>query len=358
MSNEDYTRHYRVDAEKMLDLVMHLPDQVADAWKGMKSFKPPTMGVKAPVILCGMGGSAIGGALLRDMIQHDARVPLFLESTYQLPEFADRTTPVVCISYSGNTEEVLSCFQHALMKRCPTIVITSGGTLAEDADKAGVRVIRVPPGMPPRAALGSIFTPLLGLVSKWGVYPVSDEEVDTAVRRSRRLVEKYSLDGDPIESRAFQLAKRIYGKTLLVYGGDGLLRAAAYRWKCQFNENSKSMAFANYFPELDHNEIMGWECPERLRADFFLIVLRDDEDHPRVQKGMEAVHKMIEPLASGAVLIDSEGDKGRGGRLARLLSVILLGDFTSVYLAVEYGKDPTPIDRIDTIKAELKREGA
>jgi len=358
MSREDFTRHYRVDASKMLDLVMHLPDQVEHAWRSMKTFKPPAIGAKAPLILCGMGGSAIGGALLRDMIQHDARVPLFLESTYQLPEFADRTTPVVCISYSGNTEEALSCFQHALMKKCPTIVITSGGKLAEEADSAGIRAIRVPAGMPPRAALGHILTPLLGLVSKWGIYPVTDEEVDTAVRRSRKLVEKYSLDGDPVENRAFQLAKRLYGKTSLIYSGDGLLRAAAYRWKCQFNENSKSMAFSNNFPELDHNEIMGWECPERLRADFFLIVLRDAEDHPRVQRGMEAVFAMIEPLASGAVLIDSEGEKGRSGRLARLLSTILLGDFTSVYLAVEYGKDPTPIDRIDTIKEALKREGA
>jgi glucose/mannose-6-phosphate isomerase len=356
MSREDLTRHYRIDVSKMLDLVLHLPDHVENAWRMMKSFKAPRMSVRAPVILCGMGGSAIGGMLLRDMIQHDARVPLFFESTYALPEFADHTTPVVCVSYSGNTEEVVSCFQNALMKKSPTIVITSGGRLGEEAEAAGVPLIRVPGGMPPRAALGGLFTPLLGLVSQWGAYPVSDEEVESAVRKSRKIAEKYFLAGDPVESRALQLAKRLYGKTPLVYSGDGLLRAAAYRWKCQFNENSKSMAFENNFPELGHNEIMGWECPERLRADFFLIVLRDSEDHPRVQRGMEAAYKMLEPLASGAALIDSEGEKGRSGRLARLLSIILLGDFTSVYLAVEYGKDPTPIEKIERIKDELRME--
>jgi glucose/mannose-6-phosphate isomerase len=358
MSHEDLTKHYRIDVSRMLDLVVHLPDQVEEAWSTMKTFKVPAVRATAPVIICGMGGSAIGGMLLRDLIQYGARVPLYLESTYALPAFADKSTPVICMSYSGNTEEVLSCFQNALMRKCPTIVITSGGTLADEADAAGVRVIRIRAGMPPRAALGMLFTPLLGLISKWGIYPVADEEVALAVRKSRRLAEKYSLEKDPVESRALQLAKRLYGKTPLIYGGDGLLRAAAYRWKCQFNENSKSMAFASIFPELAHNEIMGWECPERLRSDFFLIVLRDAEDHPRVQRGMEAVYRMLEPLAGGAVLIESEGEKGRGGRLSRLLSCILLGDFTSVYLAVEYGKDPTPIEKIDRIKEELKLEDA
>jgi glucose/mannose-6-phosphate isomerase len=356
MSREDLARHYRIDVSRMLDLVLHLPDQFEDAWRMAKSFKAPDVGSNGPIVICGMGGSAIGGMFLRDLIHHDARIPLHFESTYALPEFVGPSTPVVCVSYSGNTEEVLSCFQNALLKRSPTIVLTSGGRLAEGAEAAGVPLVRVPGGMPPRAALGFLLAPLLGLVSQWGAYPVTDDEVESAVRRGRKLVQKYSLDGEAVESRAFQLAKRLYGKTPLVYSGDGLLRAAGYRWKCQFNENSKSMAFANTFPELGHNEIMGWECPERLRADFFLIVLRDCEDHPRVQRGMEAVYKMLEPLASGAVLIDSEGEKGRSGRLARLLSVILLGDFTSVYLAVEYGKDPTPIDKIERIKDELRLE--
>jgi len=358
MSNEDSARHYRVDASKMLDLVIHLPDQVEEAWRTVKKSRTPSLRGKAPVILCGMGGSAIGAQLLRDMIQHDAAVPVYLESTYALPAFADKSTPVVCISYSGNTEEVLSCFQNATMRGCPTTAITSGGALADEAAAAGVRVIRVPAGMPPRAALGHLFIPLIGLMSKWGIYPVTDEEVDSAVRKSRKLIERYSLEADPVDSRALQLAKRLYGKTPIIYSGDGLLRAAAYRWKCQLNENSKSMAFANNFPELGHNEIMGWECPERLRGDFFLIMLRDSEDHPRVQRGMEAAYSMLEPLASGAVLIESEGDKGRAGRLSRLLSVILLGDFTSVYLAVEYGRDPTPIEKIDRIKEELRMEDA
>jgi glucose/mannose-6-phosphate isomerase len=358
MSQEDLTRHYRVDASKMLDLALALPDHVEEVWRMMRSFKAAPPRRKGPVILCGMGGSAIGGRLLLDLIRSEAGTPIVLESGYTLPAYADSTTPVVCISYSGNTEETLSCFQNALMRSCPTVVVTSGGALAREADAAGVPVIRVPGGMPPRAALGYLFTPLLALVSKWGVCRIADEDVDTAVRKSRKLAEKYSLAGDPVECRPLQLAKRLYGKTPLVYGGDALLHSAAYRWKCQFNENSKSMAFSNFFPELGHNEIMGWECPERLRSDFFLIMLRDVEDHARVQRGMEAAYRMLEPLGGGAILVESEGDRGREGRLARLLSIVLLGDLTSIYLAVEYGKDPTPIENIDRIKQELTTEDA
>jgi glucose/mannose-6-phosphate isomerase len=358
MSQEDFEKHYRVDTGKMLDLVMHLPDQIEEGWRAAKAFKAPALRGRGPVILCGMGGSSIGGRLLGDLIRPQAAVPLCFESAHVLPAFADSSTPVVCVSYSGNTEEVLGCFQNALMRGCPTIVVTSGGVLAAEADSAGVRAIRVPGGMPPRAALGYLFAPLLGLISRWGIYPVSDEEVEVAVRKTRKLAEKYSLAGDPVECRPLQLAKRFYGKIPFVYAGNGLLRAAAYRWKCQVNENAKCMALSNNFPELSHNEIAGWECPERLRSDFFLIMLRDVEDHPRVQRGMEAAYAMLEPLASGSVLVDSEGERGREGRLARLLSTVLLGDFVSVYLAVEYGRDPTPIEKIDKIKEELRTEDA
>jgi glucose/mannose-6-phosphate isomerase len=356
MSKEDLLRHYRTDASRMLDRVAQLPDQVEQAWRMMKLFRAPAVRGKGALIVCGMGGSAIGGKLLRDMIRQESPLPVVLESTYVLPAFAGKSTPVVCVSYSGNTEEVLSCLQNAIMRGCPTIVLTAGGRLADEADLAGVPIIRLPGGMPPRAALGYLFVPLLALVSKWGFYSISDEEIDLAVRRCRKLVDRHSIVGDAAECRSLQLAKRLYGKTPLIYSGDALLSSAAYRWKCQFNENAKSMAFANNFPELGHNEIMGWEAPERLRGEYFLIVLRDAEDHPRVQRGMEATFGMLEPLASGAVLIESEGERGRSGRLARLLSIILFGDFTSVYLAVEYGKDPTPIERIERIKDELKLE--
>ena len=340
----------------MLDKVIELADQVEKAWDSSRDFGADLEGAHGPVVICGMGGSAIGGRMLADLVKKDSPVPVYLERGYSLPSFVNEKTPVVCVSYSGNTEEVISSFREAVAKKCALTVITSGGALADEADKAGIPMHLTPGGMPPRAALGYLFTPLLRLASRLGIYELGDEEVTSAVRKLRALAARYSLDGSLSDNTAMQLTKKLYGKIPLIYSGDGLLAGAAYRWKCQFNENSKCMAFYNTFAELGHNEIMGWDSPERLREDFYVIMLMDHEDHPRIQKRMDITFRELEPLGGGGLRIESDGEKGRRGRLARLFSILALGDFTSVYLAVEYGKDPTPIEKIVQIKEALKSE--
>lgn len=340
----------------MLDKVIHLADQVEEAWANSRDFGAELGGAKGPIVICGMGGSAIGGQMLADLVKKESPVPVYLERGYSLPSFVSETTPVVCVSYSGNTEEVISSFREAVAKKCPLAVITSGGMLADEAAQAGVPVHITPGGMPPRAALGYLFTPLLRLAGWLGIVRISDEEIGSAVRKIRVISERYSLDGGLSDNTAVQLTKKLYGKIPLIYSGDGLLAGAAYRWKCQFNENSKCMAFYNTFSELGHNEIMGWDSPERLREDFFVIMLMDCEDHPRIKKRMEITFDELEPLGGGGICIESDGENSRRGRLARLFSILALGDFTSVYLAVEYGKNPTPIEKIERIKDALRSE--
>jgi glucose/mannose-6-phosphate isomerase len=356
MGKEEKARHYRIDGERMIDKVLELAGQVEKSWDTARDLGASLKGAASPVIVCGMGGSAIGGQMLADLAKMDSAVPICLERGYTLPAFVDEKTPVICVSYSGNTEEVLSSFEEALKRKSPLVAITSGGELAERAQKVGVPTHIVPGGMPPRAALGHLFTPLLRIASNVGLYEISDEEVVSAVRKLRDLSKRYSLDSDPAENSAMQLTKKLYGKIPLIYSGGGLLAGSAYRWKCQFNENSKCMAFNNIFSELGHNEIMGWESPERLREDFFVIMLKDGEDHPRIRKRMEITFRELEPLGGGGMQIESSGEKGRRGRLSRLFSILALGDFTSVYLAVEYGKDPTPIEKIEDIKEAMRSE--
>ena len=358
MGKEEIARHYRIDAARMIDRVVELADQVESAWEGARDLGANLSGAGSPFVVCGMGGSAIGGQMLADLVKMDSAVPVYLERGYTLPAFVNGETPVVCVSYSGNTEEVLSSFEEALRRGAQVVAITSGGELAERAGRAGVPLHITPGGMPPRAALGHLFTPLLRIAVNAGLYEISDEEVVSAVRKLRELSAAYSLDSDPVENSPLQLTKKLYGKIPLIYSGDGLLAGAAYRWKCQFNENSKCMAFYNTFSELGHNEIMGWDSPERLREDFFVIMLKDGEDHPRIQRRMEITFRELEPLGGGGIRIESSGGKGRGGRLSRLFSILALGDFASVYLAVEYGKDPTPIEKIEHIKEELRSEDA
>lgn len=340
----------------MIDHVIGIPDQIETAWRMAGDFALSRAVPGTPVVVCGMGGSAIGAVLLRDLIARDSTVPIHVTRGYTLPPFADRDTAVVCVSYSGNTEETLESFHNAQLIGCPVAVITSGGRLGKEAAEERVPVVTVPGGMPPRAAIGYLFTTLLRLVSNMKIHCVTDDEIGTAVRKTRRLARRYALDAEQTENAALQLAKKLYGKIPLIYSGGGLLGGLGYRWKCQFNENSKSMAFSNVFPELGHNEVTGWECPEKMREDLFVIMLRDIDDHPRVQKRMDVTYSMLEPLTGGAMMIDSVGPPGREGRLQRLLSVLILGDLASVYLAVEYGKDPTPIEHIEAIKEYLRTE--
>ncbi len=358
MGSDHIARHYSVDGNRMLDRVLSLPKQMQEAWFLAESFAAGIPAASSSFIICGMGGSSIGGQLLRDLIKPGSRTNVHLERGYSLPPFAGTDTPVVCVSYSGNTEEVISTFREGLEKGCPMAVITSGGQLQKEAETAGVPVLLVPGGSPPRAALGYLFAPLVRIVSSWGFFRIDNEKFVLAMKKTKDFIENCSLDADHTKNSAMQLAKRLYGKIPLIYSGDGLLPGAAYRWKCQFNENSKSMAFYNTFPELGHNEVMAWDCPEKLRRDIFLIMLCDRDDHPCVQRRMEVTYSLLEPLAGGAIRIDSSGGDGPVGRLARQLSVIAMADLTSVYLAVEYGTDPTPIEKIEEIKGILSSEDA
>jgi glucose/mannose-6-phosphate isomerase len=356
MKPDHSARHYGIDTERMLDKALGLPDQMAEAWDladGLSECMPA--GAKT-LVICGMGGSAIGGQLLRDLIVEDYKVSVHVERGYTLPTFAGDHTPVVCVSYSGNTEEVLGCFHDGLRRGSPMAVISSGGLLTEEAAKAGIPALRIPGGMPPRAALGYLFTPLLKLASCWGFCEMKEDEFRSVLRKTRKLIDKCSLEADLAGNTPLQLAKRLYGKIPLVYSGNGLLVGAAYRWKCQFNENSKCMAFVNNFPELGHNEIMGWDSPAKILDEIFLVMLTDVDDHPKVRQRMDVTYEILEPLAAGAIKLNSVGGPGFAGRLARLLSIVALGDLTSIYLAVESGKDPTPIDKIEKIKAMLRSE--
>ncbi|HSG28605.1 MAG TPA: bifunctional phosphoglucose/phosphomannose isomerase [Candidatus Krumholzibacterium sp.] len=356
MASEAAERHYSIDVGRMIDRVIEMPGHIRQAWEDAEAFSTSMPASPSRIVISGMGGSSIGGSILRDFAGRGRACDIHIERGYDLPSFAGTDTNVVCVSYSGNTEEVLGLFKEGLDRGCGVSVITSGGQLGAEAERAGVPAMIVPGGLAPRAALGYLFTPLLRAASRWGFVSMDTESLESGLGEASALIESCMPGADLAGNRALMLAKRLYGKIPLIYSGNGLLAGTAYRWKCQFNENSKSMAFCNIFPELGHNEVMAWECPERMREDLFLLMLCDGEDHPRVQKRMYTTYSLLEPLAGGAMRIESTGQDGPAGRLSRLLSTIVLGDLTSVYLAVEYGRDPTPIGKIEEIKEVLRSE--
>jgi glucose/mannose-6-phosphate isomerase len=327
-------------ADEILDLYEHLEDAL---WRVESASIAP---VDAPggLIVAGMGGSAAGGRLAAGALGARLRRPMVIADGYALPGWAGPDTLVLCSSYSGATEETLAAYDDALERGAPRLVATTGGPLAERARRDGVPVIPVPGGFQPRAAVGYALVAALEAAALCGAGPSLRDEVEAAAALAERLAPEWGPDG-PEDGEAKALARRLHG-TVPVIAGAELAAAAAYRWKCQINENAGLPAFASVLPELDHNEVVGWPAADgRLSA----VFLDDPGAHPRNRLRAELT---AEQAAAGAAVVARVHAQGETP-VERLVSLVLLGDLVSLYLAVLRGEDPVSIPPIDALKAAL-----
>ncbi len=339
------------DPDGMLELLAGLPDQCEAALKlGQDAVLPNLPGDLRQVVLAGLGGSAIGGDLLRVVVARQARVPFAVCRDYNLPAYVNEQSLVFVTSYSGNTEETLSAYRLAGDQGAVRIAVTTGGRLAEMASADGVPVLRVPPGLPPRSAVGYLFLPTLVLLERLGVIGHQEGYGELlAVLRSNR--EELGPSGPVSRNRAKDLAMRLHGKIPVIYGVAGTTEVVAARWKTQCNENAKCLAYWNVYPELNHNELVGFEAPPDLLRSLFLVHLRDAMDNPRIQARMEIVKGLLTERVGGLAEFSGQGET----LLARLFSLVYLGDFTSVYLSLLYGINPRAVQVIDYLKQELAK---
>ncbi|MFH1736513.1 MAG: bifunctional phosphoglucose/phosphomannose isomerase [Actinomycetota bacterium] len=301
------------------------------------------------VLVLGMGGSGIAGDVAKAVLEADLSVPLLVNKGYELPAFVDSGTLVVAVSYSGETEETLTAFEKAVEAGTQAAVITSGGQLAAKAKKLNAPVFMIPAGLQPRAAIAYLVLPLITLMRRIGLAKRNTEDREELITLAEDLVNQYRGARPASENPAKKLAADLYGKIPVIYGSDGITSVAALRWKCQFNENSKSPAFWNVFPELNHNETVGWQELVDISRQFHLVVLRDTGENARVAKRIELTLPLIAGNLGGISEVKSSGES----LLMRLFSLIILGDFVSVYLAILYGVDPTPVERIRLLKDKL-----
>ncbi|MCR4400567.1 MAG: bifunctional phosphoglucose/phosphomannose isomerase [Syntrophomonadaceae bacterium] len=301
------------------------------------------------IVVAGQGGSAIGGDVLRTYCQSRLPVPVLVNRDYRLPACVGPDSLVLAVSYSGNTEETLSAYVDALCRQAHLVAVTTGGKLAEWAAHDGVPVIEVPPGFMPRAAAGYLFAPAALLLERLRLLAGVSEEIQETARvlQERRATLLPAVPAERNEAR--QLAARLAGALPIIWGAAGSTEVAALRWKGQINENAKSPAYYNVFPELDHNEIVGFEAPEDLVRRLALVILRDRDDHERVVKRMAITADVVGRRAASISEVHSSGE----GLLARLFSLMYVGDYTSTYLALEYGINPTPVQAIDELKARM-----
>jgi glucose/mannose-6-phosphate isomerase len=259
------------------------------------------------------------------------------------------STVVFACSYSGNTEETLSAYGQAKGAGARIICITSGGELARLARADGTPLVEIAGGLPPRAALGYSTIALFGALQAIGIAEGLQNDCNEAIQQLSGDAARYGIASPERENPAKAIASSLHGKIVAVYGSAGFLESAAVRWRGQIEENAKNLAFHHVLPEMNHNELVGWRHPAALLQNLGVIFLRDREDHPQVQRRFELT---AEALRSRARVVHELWTEG-ACRLARVLSIVYLGDFVSLYLAYLNGVDPTPVEAIETFKAKL-----
>ena len=331
-----------IDPNDSLGDVLAQPHQIGDALWRVEAAGIPRGDFAGGLVVAGMGGSAIGAELAAAALGDRAVRPVGSVRDYHLPPWTGPETFVLCSSYSGNTEETLACFEDATARGIPRAVVTTGGRLAERARAEGVPVIGVPSGMQPRAAVLYGLIAVLECAAACGAAPSLRSELEAMSPVLERLIGEWGPDA-PDDSRAKSLARELSGSVPVFYGADSTV-AIAKRWRAQWNENPKLPAFWGELPEADHNEVCGWDrAPSlaRLRS----VFIDDDSIDPRTRRRFGPTARLAEPSTSVSVSGDS--------LLERVLSLILLGDLASVYTAALDGVDPSTIEAIDRLKAEL-----
>jgi glucose/mannose-6-phosphate isomerase len=342
-----------VDSANQVADILAMPQQLEDAlWRvesaGIERSLPSLSGL-TPLIVCGMGGSAIGGDLADAALDSRLTKPLRTIRGYELPSWSTRDSVILCASYSGNTEETLACYEAAGVIGAARVAVTTGGRLAELARNDGVPVIPLPAALQPRAAVAYMFVAVVEVARLVGAAPGLRTEIDAAAAHLQDLAREWGPDADT-DSLAKRVAQRVKKTAVCVYGA-GPTAAVARRWKTQINENAKVPAFFAELPETNHNEIVGWDGASEIGS-FTAVFLEDVDQHPRVGQRIELTSQLIESSAAGTLRLESRGDNP----VERLLSLVLLGDLVSLYLAVLRDIDPSPVEVIERLKAELAKE--
>jgi len=303
------------------------------------------------ILYFGMGGSAIAGNLLYDSLFDQIKVPIDVVRGYNCPAYCNKNTLVIISSYSGNTEETLSAVKEVMKTKAAILAITSGGELKNIAESNKWNLINIPGGLPPREALGYSFFPLYVTLGRLGL--INNFNLNT--KKMAEFVHEIAVNNDhksgDVHVISEELAKTLKGKMPIIYSTAPYLNTISRRWQNQFHENSKSMAFANVVPEMNHNEIVGWEQETDLQKKMVVIFLKDETPHSRIDKRVELTKKIIKRHGAEVVELYTQGNT----ILEKLFSLIVLGDWVSYYLAIYYKKDPIAIKNIDYLKNELAK---
>lgn len=341
----------RLDPTGMYDWIRNFPEQIEDAVR-MGTSTPLTLRTSGiqNIIVTGLGGSAIGGNLLRSYLANELDLPFIVNRHYRLPEFVGTKSLVIVSSYSGNTEETIAAHADAVKRKARVLCITTNGETMKMAKKFKHPVIEIPKGLSPRAALGYSFFPLLVAFFRLGLIKNKTKHIAETVKLLRAESSVLS-NPESSDNTALQLATTLQGKLPIIYAPTEHFDAVAVRWRGQISENAKQLAFGHVLPEMNHNELVGWKHPVQLLKQLHVVFLRDAGTHKRIAMRETITKQIVLSYAGGVTDVWS---KGRS-LLARMFSLIHLGDWVSFYLAILNNEDPTPVKVIDYLKEELRK---
>jgi len=340
----------QIDPQDMFKAIYRFPDQISESINIGKNINLKNDYSQCDnIVLSGMGGSAIGGDVVKTIVSSELQVPFIINRNYSLPNWVNEKTLVICSSYSGNTEESLSTYEDAKEKGAIICGISTGGKITNDLKVSGYDVIKIPGGLQPRAALAYSFVPTLFLINKIGL--ISDSVIVELTNSNDMLLrkrERYSVG--ETENPIFKMAKDIYGMIPIIYGVTDTTGVVALRWKGQLCENSKMIAFNNEIPELNHNEIVGWENNPDLLNELSVIWLRDRNDIERNKARQNITEGILDDMGIMQHEVRAEGET----KVERLLDLINFGDWLSYWCAILHNTDPSPVYKIDKLKKALE----
>jgi len=340
----------RLDPKGMLSLTEQFADQCRRAVEIAKAAALPSLpGTPTVGMLTGLGGSASGGDFVRALFEAHGCIPFLVNRDYGLPSYVGQSAVVFCASYSGNTEETLSAYADAKAKGAFVVIVTSGGKLKELGDAAGDPVIQIPGGQPPRTALGFMLMPVVVAAERLGLLPAQD--YDALIASIQATIDRVGVSVAESQNPAKRLARQFHGAVPILYGLGGWPALIANRWRCQINENSKNLCFHHAYPELNHNEILGWvKADEQGVQRWTGAVLLQGDESAKMRTRLKVTEALIADKCAFAH-VEAKGDT----LLQKMLDLIVFGDFVSLYLAALNGVDPENIDAINHLKAELAK---
>ncbi len=344
MEIKDYVKKY--DPQNQFNVLVNTYQQIEFAWKNTFSIDKINKSDISNIIISGLGGSAISADLIKNYLGNEIEIPIIVNRNYNLPKFASKTTLFIASSYSGNTEETISALKQAMELGCKIVCITTGGEVEAIAKSKKLNCVKVQPGFQPRYSLGLSFFSLLKVFQELNLIPDQTKIAENVVSLWKKKGIDYSQEGN----FAFTFAESLVGFIPVIYSVADSTSAVGYRFKCQLNENSKLHAFHNEIPEMNHNEIIGWESYQEKVFHSKIISIVDETYHPQIQKRFDILKDIFSKSGVETVTLKSNEVSFK----VRLLDLIYLVDWISYYVGVLRGYDPSEIDNIYTLKDRLK----